>query len=142
MTEYHVQIWSNMYVNGVNIGKGTEKTFSALKDARKYAYQLIMLHKTPKYADRLLSGDRGYTKTRIFVEIRGSSNKYPSIYYGRPVPTLPNGVWMEFMRWGRINMKNGKARKDWYFEYKMLDEKGNASEVLISSANGLFPFGE
>jgi hypothetical protein len=124
-----------MYVDGVNIGKGTEKTFSTLKDARKYAYQLIMLHKTPKYADRFLDEERGFTKTRIFVEIRGSSNKYPSIYYGRPVPTLPNGVWMEYM-------KNGKARKDWYYEYKMLDEKGNASEVLISSSNSLFPFGE
>jgi len=135
MTEYRVRIWSNMYVDGVNIGKGTEKTFSTLKDARKYAYQLIMLHKTPKYADRFLDEERGFTKTRIFVEIRGSSNKYPSIYYGRPVPTLPNGVWMEYM-------KNGKARKDWYYEYKMLDEKGNASEVLISSSNSLFPFGE
>lgn len=119
-----------MYVNGVNIGKGTEKTFSALKDARKYAYQLIMLHKTPKYADRFLGEDRGFTKTRIFVEIRGA-NKYPTIYYGRPTANLPLGVWMEHMRWD-------KTKKDWYNEYMMLDKEGKLSDVLITTSKHLF----
>lgn len=124
-----------MYVNGINIGKGTERTFSTLKDARKYAYQLIMLHKTPKYADRLLSGDRGYTKTRIFVEMRGGANKSPEIYYGRPTADLPIGAWIQFRRWD-------KTKKDWYFDYVMLDKEGKISDVLITSSRSLFPFEE
>ncbi len=130
-SEYTVCIWNNMFVNGVNIGAGTEKKFTDLQDARKYAYQLVMLNKSHKYADRYLGEERGFVKTRIFAEIsKARANDY-SVYYGKLVETGPIGVYLEIGKW------NTKL-KEYMYEYRALDENGRISKVLMTSQRSVF----
>lgn len=130
-SEYTVRIWNNMFVNGVNIGAGTEKKFTDLQDARKYAYQLVMLNKSHKYADRYLGEERGFDKTRIFAEIsKARANDY-SVYYGKLVETGPIGVYLEIGKW------NTKL-KEYMYEYRALDENGRISKVLMTSQRSVF----
>lgn len=130
-SEYTVRIWNNMFVNGINIGAGTEKKFTDLQNARKYAYQLVMLNKSHKYADRYLDAERGFVKTRIFAEISKYRARGYEVYYGKLTENSPTGVYIEITKWSTKS-------KSVLHEYRALDENGRIGKVLITSEKSVF----